>query len=89
MADLKRKIESLKSENMTLLTSNQSLKGRLESMKYELQSKPQDDDLLLQNQQLETSMNNLRDYYEREIENKDYQLRSKEQEVESLLNEVN
>ncbi|CDW72876.1 UNKNOWN [Stylonychia lemnae] len=87
-SEYKKKIESLKSQNMTLLTSNQMLKERVKNMESQ-QNSYQNDDMALQNQQLEQSMNNLRDYYEREMDNKDYQIKNKDYEIQQLMDEVN
>eukprot|EP00347_Sterkiella_histriomuscorum_P010003 403339056 len=90
VSELKKKVEQLKRENMSLLTSNQSLKDRYENLKNEqAYNQPANDDLYMQNQQIETSMNNMRDYYERELEQKEYALRTKDNEIQSLLAEVN
>jgi len=42
----------------------------------------------LHNQQLEMQINNLRDYYEREVETKDHYMRLKDQEIDALKEEV-
>jgi LPS sulfotransferase NodH len=74
-----------------MMTQNHILKQRVENLKEHQSSAysgspnggagQSEQFYQLQNQQLEMQLNNMRDYYDRELENKDHALRLKEQEI--------
>jgi hypothetical protein len=77
-------MDQLKKQNTDLLTSNVSIKNRFEEFKNSVSMNNATEALEMENQQLSSELSNQREYYERELNERDATIRKQAYDLEQL-----